>query len=158
METWPVSLKTATALLLQSAVPIVMLWGEEGVMIYNDAYSAFVGHRYPSLFGSSVREGGAEVADFNDNVMKGGLSGRTLAYRDQELTVHRKGYPDQVWMNLDCSPVIDETGKPAGVIAIVVETTERGGALGHASFSKYYRANSMEPQTSNIGRRACRLC
>lgn len=125
VTTWPQSLKTATALLLQSPVPIVMLWGEEGVMIYNDAYSGFAGHRHPKLFGSNVREGWSEIADFNDNVMKVGLSGRTLAYRDQELTLHRNGLPEQVWMDLDYSPVIDESGKPAGVIAIVVETTER---------------------------------
>ncbi|WP_428414292.1 sensor histidine kinase [Pararhizobium sp.] len=122
---WPGCLKTATSLLLQSPVPIVMLWGQEGVMIYNDAYSIFAGGRHPQLLGSNVREGWAEVADFNDNVMKVGLAGGTLAYRDQELTLHRKGVPEQVWMDLDYSPVLDEHGRPAGVIAIVVETTER---------------------------------
>jgi PAS domain S-box-containing protein len=125
VEDWPPSLRTSTALLLHSPVPIVMLWGEEGVMIYNDAYSGFAGHRHPALFGSNVREGWAEIADFNDNVMRVGLAGGTLAYRDQELTLHRKGVPEQVWMDLDYSPVPDENGTPAGVIAIVVETTER---------------------------------
>ncbi|QIR84361.1 sensor histidine kinase [Paracoccus sp. AK26] len=125
VETWPQSLKTATALLIHSPVPMVMLWGEQGVMIYNDAYSVFAGHRHPALLGSNVREGWPEVADFNDNVMKVGLAGQTLAYQDQELTLHRKGYPEQVWMNLDYSPVLDETGRPAGVIAVVIETTER---------------------------------
>lgn len=28
-------------------------------------------------------------------------------------------------MNLDCSPVLDEDGEPAGVLAIVIETTDR---------------------------------
>jgi PAS domain S-box-containing protein len=125
VEHWPQSLKTASALLLQSPVPIVMLWGVDGVMIYNDAYSIFAGHRHPALLGSKVREGWSEIADFNDNVMKIGLSGQTLAYKDQELTLHRKGVPEQVWMDLYYSPVPDETGRPAGVIAIVVETTER---------------------------------
>ncbi|HSC60601.1 MAG TPA: PAS domain S-box protein, partial [Rhizomicrobium sp.] len=97
---------------------------EDGVMIYNDAYSVFAGGRHPQLLGSKVREGWPEVADFNDNVMKVGLAGGTLAYRDQELTLHRSGKPEQVWMNLDYSPILDESGKPAGVMAIVVETTE----------------------------------
>ncbi|KQS63424.1 hypothetical protein ASG39_16245 [Rhizobium sp. Leaf371] len=123
VETWPGCLRTATALVLQSPVPIVMLWGEHGIMIYNDAYSGFAGKRHPQLLGSKVREGWAEIADFNDNVMRVGLAGGTLAYRDQELTLHRRGVPEQVWMNLDYSPVLDEAGKPAGVIAIVVETT-----------------------------------
>jgi len=122
---WPQSLKTAAGIVLLSPVPMVMLWGEDGIMIYNDGYSVFAGGRHPQLLGSKVREGWPEVADFNDNVMKVGLSGGTLAYRDQELTLHRTGKPEQVWMNLDYSPILDESGKPAGVIAIVVETTKR---------------------------------
>jgi len=122
---WPQSLQTTVGLLLRSPVPIVLLWGPDGIMIYNDAYSVFAEGRHPLLFGSKVREGWPEVADFNDNVMKVGLSGGTLSYRDQELTLHRKGFPEQVWMNLDYSPVLDENGRPAGVLAIVVETTQR---------------------------------
>jgi PAS domain S-box-containing protein len=125
IEDWPQSLKTATGILLRSPVPIVMLWGEHGVMIYNDAYSEFAGGRHPKLLGCKVREGWPEVADFNDNVMKVGLSGGTLSYSDQELTLHRNGRPEQVWMNLDYSPVPGDDGEPAGVIAIVVETTKR---------------------------------
>jgi two-component sensor histidine kinase len=122
---WQQSLKTTVGILLRSPVPIVLLWGPEGIMIYNDAYSVFAEERHPMLFGSKVREGWPEVADFNDNVMKVGLSGRTLSYRDQELTLRRKGFPEQVWMNLDYSPVLGEDGRPAGVLAIVVETTQR---------------------------------
>jgi len=125
LEAWPQSLKTVTEILLRSPVPIVLLWGEDGVMIYNDAYSVFAGGRHPQLLGSKVREGWPEVADFNDHVMKVGLGGGTLAYKDQELTLYRHARPEQVWMNLDYSPVLDEAGRPAGVIAIVVETTER---------------------------------
>jgi PAS domain S-box-containing protein len=94
-------------------------------MIYNDAYSVFAGGRHPKLLGSKVREGWPEVADFNDNVMRVGLAGGTLVYQDQELTLHRTGKPEQVWLNLDYSPVVDESGEPAGVIAIVIETTQR---------------------------------
>ena len=122
---WPQSLRTATAILLRSPVPIVMLWGEAGVMLYNDAYSAFAGGRHPELLGSEVRLGWPEVADFNDNVMKVGLAGGTLHYHDQELTLYRHGRPEQVWMDLDYSPVLDESGTPGGVICILAETTER---------------------------------
>ncbi|MBP2228563.1 PAS domain S-box-containing protein [Azospirillum agricola] len=122
---WPPSLRTTLAVVLRSPVPIVTLWGEDGVMIYNDAYSEFAGGRHPRLLGSKVREGWPEVADFNDNVMKVGLAGGTLAYQDQELTLHRSGVPEPVWMNLDYSPILGEDGTPAGVISIVVETTAK---------------------------------
>ncbi|QPC91781.1 PAS domain S-box protein [Mesorhizobium sp. INR15] len=126
IEVWPQSLKTAVSLILRSKVPIVMLWGDDGVMIYNDGYSHFAGGRHPRLLGSKVREGWPEVADFNDNIMKVCLhGGGTLAYREQVLTLNRTGRPEQVWLDLDYSPVLDESGKPAGVIAIVIETTEK---------------------------------
>ena len=122
---WPQSLKTAVGMVVHSPVPIVMLWGADGIMLYNDAYSVFAGKRHPQLLGSKVLEGWPEVADFNANVMKVGLSGSTLSYKDMELVLNRTGTPQQAWMNLDYSPIIDESGKPGGVIAIVVETTER---------------------------------
>ncbi|MGN6516557.1 MAG: PAS domain S-box protein [Rhizomicrobium sp.] len=122
---WPQSLKTAVGMVLLSPVPIVMLWGEDGIMIYNDAYSVFAGGRHPSLLGSKVREGWPEVADFNDNVMKVGLAGGTLAYRDHELSLNRTGTLQRAWLNLDYSPILDDGGRPAGVMAIVVETTAR---------------------------------
>ena len=37
-ESWPQSLKTTVGMLLCSPVPIVLLWGDDGIMIYNDAY------------------------------------------------------------------------------------------------------------------------
>jgi PAS domain S-box-containing protein len=126
VETWPQSLKTTCSLILRSPLPIVTLWGEDGIMIYNDAYSVFSGGRHPQIFGAKVREAWPEVADFNDNVMKVVLSGGTLNYTDREMVLYRHdGKPDHVWLNLDYSPVLDEDGKPSGVIAIVVETTAK---------------------------------
>lgn len=114
IEHWPQSLKTITGFLIRSPVPIVLLWGRDGVMVYNNAYSVFAGGRHPRLLGSKVREGWPEVADFNDNVLRVGLAGGTLAYEDQEMTLDRTGKPEQVWMDLGYSPVVDEDGRPAG--------------------------------------------
>jgi PAS domain S-box-containing protein len=126
IEGWPQVIKTTVALILRSPVPIVTLWGGDGVMIYNGAYAEFAGGRHPQLLGCKVREGWPEVAEFNDNMMKRVFNaGETLSYEDQELTLHRNGAPEQVWMNLDYSPVVDNEGRIAGVIAIVVETTAK---------------------------------
>lgn len=122
---WPTVLKTTVALIMATPAPIVTLWGEDGYMIYNDAYRVFAGGRHPALLGSKVREGWPEVADFNDNVMRVGLAGGTLSYRDQELTLHRSGQPEPVWMNLDYSPIRDQDGTIAGVMSVVVETSSK---------------------------------
>ncbi|MBX7249581.1 MAG: response regulator [Caulobacteraceae bacterium] len=125
ISAWPASLKTTVGMMMHSPVPLVLLWGEDGIMIYNDAYSEFAGGRHPGLLGSKVREGWPEVADFNDNVMKVGLAGGTLDYHDTPLVLYRTGEPEQVFLDLYYSPIVDEAGSPQGVIAIVVETTER---------------------------------
>lgn len=122
---WPPHVRSCIGLILRSPVPIVTLWGTDGVMIYNDAYSIFAASRHPRLLGSKVREGWPEVAEFNDNVMKVGLAGNTLAYRNQVLTLYRNDRPEQVWMDLDYSPIPDEAGVPVGVMAIVTDTTEK---------------------------------
>jgi PAS domain S-box-containing protein len=122
---WPQSLRTAVDVVLQSPVALVMLWGPDGIMIYNDAYSVFAGGRHPQLLGSKVLEGWPEVADLNRRVMDTCLRGETLSFRNEHLVLYRPGRPQDVWLDLDYSPLLDETGKPAGVLAIVIETTER---------------------------------
>lgn len=125
IEAWPRSLCSAVQLLLASPLPMVMLWGRAGYMIYNDAYSVFAGGRHPYLLGSPVELGWPEVADFNRHVVDTCLAGGTLSYRNKDLVLLRDGIPEEVWLDLFYSPVADDDGKPAGVMAMVVETTER---------------------------------
>ncbi len=123
IEHWSKSLRAAVLLLLASPAPLVMLWGRPGTMIYNDAYSGFAGGRHPFLLGKPVEEGWPEIAEFNRNVVDTCLSGATLSYTNKRLTLHRSGRPEDVWMDLHYSPVAEDDGRPAGVIAIVFETT-----------------------------------
>jgi len=123
MESWPPVLRNTLALVLRAPVPMVILWGEDGVMLYNDAYAVVAGSRHPRIIGSRVRESWPEVASFNDNVLRVCLAGGTLAYRDEPMTLLRNGRPEQVWLTLDYSPIVDDTGVPQGVLAIVSETT-----------------------------------
>lgn len=125
ISSWPLSLRTTVNIILQSPVPLVMLWGQDGIMIYNDAYSVFAGGRHPFLLGSKVEEGWPEVADFNRNVLNVCLAGKQLSYTDMVLTLFRNNKPEKVWMNLDYSPLFDDSGKPNGVLAVVTETSSR---------------------------------
>ena len=123
IDDWPPCLKHTVSLMLGSPVPMVLLWGQAGAMIYNDGYAVIAGGRDHRLLGSNVLEGWEEVADFNANVMRVGLAGGTLSYRDTQMVLHRDGAPETVTLNLDYSPVRDGAGRPVGVLAVVVETT-----------------------------------
>ncbi|MGY8525605.1 response regulator [Paracidovorax citrulli] len=125
IDRWQRSLAGTVQMMLASPVPMVLLWGELGYMIYNDPYADFAGGRHPYLLGSPVERGWPEVADFNRNVMDVCRAGGTLTYREKELVLLRNGKPEEVWMDLYYSPVADDHGRPMGVLAVVIETTER---------------------------------
>ncbi|MEW6639197.1 MAG: PAS domain S-box protein [Pseudomonadota bacterium] len=122
---WPQSLRTAVDIVVHSPVPMCLLWGRMGVMLYNDAYIPIAGSRHPAILGRSVFETWPEVADFNRRVIEAGFEGRAISFRDQHLVLHRHGRPEDVWLNLDYNPVRDEDGRPFGVLAVVGDTTRQ---------------------------------
>ena len=125
IDGWPQSLKTVVGMLAAAPNPMVLLWGPEGVLIYNDGYARFAGGRHPELLGMGAREGWPEIADFNDGNIRRGLAGESWSLRDQELVLDRRGVPEPAWLDLDYGPVPDESGSPAGVMVFVTETTDR---------------------------------
>ena len=124
IDRWSPSLACNVQMLLASPVPMVMLWGRLGYMIYNDSYSRFAGGRHPYLLGTPVELGWPEVADFNRHVVDTCLAGGTLSFNNKDLVLLRNGQPETVWLDLYYSPVAGDDQQPAGVLAIVVETTE----------------------------------
>ena len=122
---WPASLRTVVSLILQSPLPIVTMWGPEGIMIYNDGYAQVSGDRHPGILGSAVCDAWPEAAEFNRNVVQEVLSGKSLSYVDQEFMLDLHGQPQRVWMNLDYSPIVSEDGVPIGVIAVVVDQSDK---------------------------------
>ncbi|CRM23168.1 Blue-light-activated protein [Pseudomonas sp. 31 R 17] len=124
IDRWSTSLACTVQMMLASPVPMVMLWGRAGYMIYNDSYSVFAGGRHPYLLGTPVELGWPEVAEFNRHVVDTCLAGGTLSFNNKELVLSRHGRPETLWLDLYYSPVAGDDQQPAGVLAIVVETTE----------------------------------
>lgn len=123
IETWPMALTNTLALILRSSVPMALLWGEEGILLYNDGYAAFSGRRHPDVLGMPVREAWDEASDFNDQVVRRVLAGERLTFANQPFELDRDGELARTWIDLDYSPVVDAAGNPVGVFAIVIETT-----------------------------------
>ncbi len=122
---WPACLRIATAMMLRSPVAMTLLWGEQGVMLYNAGYAAIAGQRHPAILGCPVAAAWPEVAAYNLQVLEAGLRGESLSFPDRRFTLIRNGGAEDVWLDVSYSPVPDEAGRPAGVLAVVVETTAR---------------------------------
>lgn len=120
IATWPPNLKAAVNIILQSPIPMVIVWGTDGYLIYNDAYSVFAGKKHPQILGSDMVQAWPEVADFNRNMLSKVLQGEKLSYENQKLTLYRNGTSEDVWLNLNYSPIMDEDGNPVGALAVVI--------------------------------------
>jgi PAS domain S-box-containing protein len=120
---WPAHLQTAVAIMLCAPLPMALLWGSDGVLLYNDPYAKIAGASHPGILGRPVRDAWPETAAFNDQVLRTVLAGGTLTYSRQEMTLVRGGSAERVFFDLNYSPVPGADGVPAGVIAIVIDVT-----------------------------------
>ncbi|PZQ63249.1 MAG: hybrid sensor histidine kinase/response regulator [Phenylobacterium zucineum] len=125
IASWPAELFTSVQTVLSSRVPMVVLWGEDGRLIYNDGYAEVCGPRHPQALGGRLLEIWPEARDFNQEVLTRGMAGEALHFPAQELELWRHGRPEQVWMDLEYTPIRGPSGRPTGVLAMVFDITQR---------------------------------
>ncbi|MBB6187588.1 PAS domain S-box protein [Rhodanobacter sp. MP7CTX1] len=125
LSQWPACLRAATSLILRSDVPMTIQWGIQGWLLYNDAYCNIAGARHPGLLGQTVHDSWSEIADFRALVVKQVLDGNTVNYRDKHMVLLRNGEFEDIWLDINYSPLVNETGTPVGVLTILNNATER---------------------------------
>jgi PAS domain S-box-containing protein len=123
--TWPAELRANVQTMLASPVPMAVLWGQEGILVYNDGYADICGPRHPAALGGKLLEVWPEAADFNARVIAAGLRGESLSFHAQELELWRHGKAEQVWMDLEYLPIRNGRGQPIGSLAMVFDITQR---------------------------------
>src|SRR5579862_9957117 len=125
IEQWPQSLKTSVSICLASRFPIVMYWGPEYVVLYNDAYSSILGSKHPWALGQCCRDCWAEIWDTIAPMLDGVVqTGVATWSNDLLLPLNRYGYAEECYFSFSFSPVRVEAGVVGGVFTAVIETTE----------------------------------
>jgi PAS domain S-box-containing protein len=127
VEGWPQSLRTAVRICLSSRVPMLLWWGPELVMLYNDACRPILGvTRHPGALGQRGRELWPELWEAIGPMLDGVLASGTAAWSDdQQLLLDRNGYPEECYFSFSYSPIEDEAGGVGGVFCTITETTHR---------------------------------
>jgi PAS domain S-box-containing protein len=123
---WPQSLKTSVSICLNSRFAIVIWWGPELLMLYNDAYRQIIASKHPAALGNPGRECWREIwptiAPMLESVM---THGEATWSDDLLLLLERHGYAEECYFTFSYSPIRDESGGVAGVFTPVKETTEK---------------------------------
>ena len=126
IEHWPQSLKTAVSTSLGCAFPIILWWGRELTVLYNDEYRPIFGAKHPGALGQPGARAWAAIWEvigpMLSQVMERGEATRS---RDLLLHIDRHGYPEEAYFSFSYSPIRAENGHIGGVFCPVIETTEK---------------------------------
>lgn len=112
---WPPSLRLTIDILLNSPQAMLLMWGREQIMVYNDAYAALIG--LPSLHapGAQVPAVQPSAWSWDGKALTPAREGRSVNYRGCSLPVWRDGQMEQQAMDLYYTP-IHEQGAVAGIL------------------------------------------
>ncbi|MGQ0573381.1 MAG: SpoIIE family protein phosphatase [Pseudonocardia sp.] len=120
---WPAVLHDALDVCLGARLPMVLLWGPELVLLYNDALVPLLGAKHPAL-GRPATEVFPEAWQAIGARLRGVLAGGPAVHcEDALLAVARSGYREEAYFTYSFSAVRDATGRPHGVLGAGVETT-----------------------------------
>ncbi|HVH44456.1 MAG TPA: GAF domain-containing sensor histidine kinase, partial [Labilithrix sp.] len=130
-EEWSPYLQSSVTFCLNSSFPMAVYWGPEFVLIYNDAYSRFLGDVHPKALGRPAPEFSSQLWDSSlrqhlQQQLDRCVSKR-VPFREEEKRVFmlRYGYPEECFFDYSLDPVPADNGTIGGVIEVCVETTYR---------------------------------
>jgi PAS domain S-box-containing protein len=125
--TWPQSLRSTVSMLLPSKAQIILFWGPEFSVLYNDAYRPVFGAKHPHALGLSGREAWSEIWDSVLHELLAGVvrTGEAFWGKDLLFEIERHGFREETYFDVSYDPVRVESGEVGGVYCIVTETTER---------------------------------
>ncbi|MDP5184724.1 SpoIIE family protein phosphatase [Blastococcus sp. BMG 814] len=124
-QDWSPTLRSAVSICLNSRFPMLLMWGPELVMVYNDGYAPILGGRHPAALGERVADVWPDVwADIEPMIAEVYAGGATYD-EDLPLVMTRHGYDEETYFTFAYSPVVEPGGAVVGLLDTVVETTSR---------------------------------
>ncbi|SFE91562.1 ATP-binding protein [Methylobacterium sp. yr596] len=146
---WSQALRSAVSICLTTRFPVVLYYGPERALIYNDAWRPVVGDKHPWSFGRAGTEVWAEIWDIIgpmfDTVFE---TGEATWSDDQLLPLNRFGYVEECYFYYSYSPIRGEQGRVEGIFTAVAETTQRVLADRRTRLLRDLAARSIEAKST----------
>jgi signal transduction histidine kinase len=122
---WPQSLKTVVSVVLTCRNPMLLFWGTDMVMIYNDAFAPSLSpDREARALGANAREFWVDAWPVIGAQLEGAMQrGENFLFENALVPIEHEGVLRDAWWTYSYSPVRDERGEVAGVLVVCQETT-----------------------------------
>ncbi|QHW01182.1 PAS domain-containing protein [Spirosoma endbachense] len=124
-DRWPQSLKTILGIILHSAFPMLLFWGEDLICFYNDAFRPSLGEngKHPGQ-GRKGHEMWAEIWDFIGPLINQVMNtGEPVFFQNQLVPFYRNGQIEDIYWTFSYSPAYGDSGHINGVFVTCTETT-----------------------------------
>lgn len=124
-QTWPAELRTLVQVMLDTAEPASILWGEERIQLYNDVYMPIAGSRHPVALGRPAGETWSEAyRDFLAPTLHRAFAGETVHLDRAGVSLRAPdGGAEERHFTASFVPIRDEAGLVAGVYHTLTEVT-----------------------------------
>ncbi|MFB9377236.1 PP2C family protein-serine/threonine phosphatase [Kineococcus gynurae] len=125
-DSWPTELVGALRTGFGTKFPYLVCWGQDLVMLYNEAYAGLIADKHPGALGCRVADVFPEEWDNLNPLFERTFRGESLWLEDMRLLLHRRGGVDEGFFTFSYSPLWSEDGQRIlGVLDIAKETTRR---------------------------------
>ncbi|GGK90193.1 SpoIIE family protein phosphatase [Mangrovihabitans endophyticus] len=123
---WPAELQNAVATTLASRAQIVIFYGPQYCVLYNDAYIATMGSKHPVSLGRPGHVMWAETWTLLQELFDGVVrADESYWATDHQFTIDRYGFLEHTYFDISYDPIRSSSGSVGGVLCIVTETTKR---------------------------------
>jgi len=124
-DEWPQSLATLLAAGLACPSPMLLGWGPDLLIFFNDACVALMGKRTVGAIGRPVQDLLHDVWNDVGPMVEAALAGEIRISVDLPLNMQARGDDADSWWSCTASPVRDEEGDIAGFLIMAIDTTWR---------------------------------
>lgn len=124
-ESWPAELRFACGLIFDSAVPMLVMWGPDQRLVYNDAYVEVLADKHPMALGAPLAEVWPEVMERVGPLVARVLEGESFHFENAPFVLVRHGLPETAWFDFSYNPLRIAEAGIGGVLAIITETTRQ---------------------------------
>jgi hypothetical protein len=132
ISSWPLTLVTTFGIMLHRHYPSAIVWGPQQILLYNTAYSAFLGpEKHPQALGRSAKETWAEIWDTAGPLHDRAYAGESMLFEAMQLFLPRRpkedpcGRFEELYLTVSYVPLYEPDGAVGGFFALCIDMTAK---------------------------------
>ncbi|WP_374586438.1 response regulator [Pseudoduganella sp.] len=113
---WPPALRLTLDIMLNTPLPMLLMWGRQQILLFNQAYANSAGSANASPPGGSIPVVPPAAWSWNPQAIEQAWAGHSLLFPRQPLKLWRDGRMLEASFDLHYTPVRDSDGAVAGIL------------------------------------------